>query len=773
MAVPPPIYDRLRAVLCRLRPVIRRLGDVVRSRPRPAVLPPIYDHLWAVLSRLRAVIRSRPRPFVLALVYVVGLAILLVVVAPIALIYRVVSDLPDSQELQTVGVMPRATTLVDMKGRHAFTIFQEQRLHVPLTQVSPELVRAVVAIEDQRFYEHGGFDVIRVLGAGWNNLLAGRAEQGGSTITQQLAKLACLSPDKTVRRKLQEVIVATRLERAFTKQQILELYLNKAYFGDGLYGAEAASLGYFGKHASELELSEAALIAGLVKSPAAYAPTASRERALARRNVVLRAMRDARMIDHPAYDRARRRALVLNDTLRREEAYGQYFKEDVRKQLVERFGWDQVYREGLKVETTLDLDMQKAAEAEVARALTEIERRLGRRASGGDGSEPLQAALVALDPRTGEVRALVGGRNFDRSRFDRVTQAERQPGSAFKPFVYAAALERGFTPATILRDLDQPVLATSGSWMPADAHVDADTLTMRAALRLSSNRAAVRMLEEVGLLATMEYADRFGLGPLPRVPSIALGSGEVTMLSLVSAYGAFANDGTLVPPTLLRRVTTGSGQVLYESQATPQSVIKPATAYLITSMLGEVIDAGTGAQVRRLGFDRPAAGKTGTTNDYRDAWFIGYTPSLVTGVWVGYDQPRTIMPGGYAAQLAVPLWTRFMMTVTRGTAADRFRAPASVTAARICPLSGKRATEACLREAPVYTEYFEQGTEPIDECVYHSLQNRAPLTFASATTLPGVPSTPEATAAAPASAPEPVAQAGQPSPQTQAQDSRV
>jgi penicillin-binding protein 1A len=707
-------------------------------------------------------IRRRPRLFLSALI-ALALGLSVAVAVSVGFVYRAVADLPDSQAVRTVGAMPRATTLVDAKGRHAFTIFQEQRLPVPLAEVSPQLIRALIATEDQRFYEHGGFDVIRVLGAGWNNVLAGRAEQGGSTITQQLARLAFLSPDKTFRRKLQEVVVATRLERAFSKDEILELYLNKAYFGDGLYGVEAASRGYFGKHAKDLQLAEAALIAGLVKSPSTYAPTVSPERALARRNLVLSVMLDAGVIDRPAYEEASARPLVVNDALRREEAYGQYFKEDVRKQLVDWFGWDRVYREGLTVETTLDLEMQKAAEAEVSRSLAEIEQRRGRRARQRAETDPLQAALVALDPRTGEVRALVGGRAFDQSRFDRVTQAQRQPGSAFKPFVYAAALEQGFTPATILRDLSEPVLTASGRWVPADGHVDSETLTMRAALRLSSNRAAVRMIEDVGVVPTVQYAERFGMHAMPRVPSVALGSGEVTMLSLVSAFGAFANEGRLVPPTLIRRVTAKSGHVLYQSEAAAQEVIKPATAYLITSMLEDVVNAGTGSGARRLGFKLPAAGKTGTTNDYRDAWFIGYTPNLVTGVWIGYDQPRTIVPDGYAAQLAVPLWTRFMMSATRGDSADRVRMPASVTAVKICPVSGKLATDACSRDrAAVYTEYFEQGTEPLEECTHHTLRSRVPLTLASAATAAAPRPGRSAIPARPSAAP--VVQASKPAP---------
>jgi penicillin-binding protein 1A len=694
----------------------------------------------------------------LAAVLTITLTIWVSVGAAIGLILTASTHLPDSLAVQTVGAMPHATTLVDVKGRHAFTIFQEQRLPVALNQISPHLVRAILAIEDQRFYRHGGFDVIRVLGAGWNNVLEGRAEQGGSTITQQLARLSLLTPAKTLRRKLQEVILATRLERVFSKDQILEMYLNKAYFGDGLYGVEAASLGYFGKHASEVDAAEAALLAGLVKAPSTYAPTISPVRAITRRNLVLRVMRDSDALDATAYEQARNQSLRLDDTLRREEAYGQYFKEEVRKELVERFGWDRVYQGGLKVETTLDLDMQKAAEAEVARALADIEQRRGPRARQRSAEDPLQAALVALDPRTGEVRALVGGRDFEASRFNRVTQAKRQPGSAFKPFVYAAALEEGYTPATVLRGLAEPVITPAGAWIPEDGHVDEDALPMRAALRVSSNRAAVQMLEDVGVETVVRYADRFGMGAMPPVPSLALGSGELTMLSLVSAFGVFANAGTLVPPTLIRRVTDSAGEVLYEPTPEPEAVVSPTTAYLVTSMLEDVIDAGTGAQARQLGFRLPAAGKTGTTNDYRDAWFIGYTPQLLAGVWVGHDRPRTIVQRGYAAQLAVPLWTRFMIAATRGNASDRFSAPATVTSATICPISGRLATDACRRaHAAVYTEYFERGTEPIDSCPYHILHSRSPLTLAATTIAPVRPSAPAPSVAA--SAPAAVAAA--------------
>jgi penicillin-binding protein 1A len=638
-------------------------------------------------------------------------------------VYSVFDGLPDAAAVRAAGSMNRATTIVDVKGRHAFTIFKEQRLHVPLSRVSPNLVRAIIAIEDQRFYEHGGIDVVRIVGAAVNNLMKWRADQGASTITQQVARLTFLKPDKIIRRKLQEAILAVRLERTFSKDEILELYVNKAYFGDGLHGVEAASLGYFGKHASDLDVAEAALIAGLVKSPSAYALQADAARATARRNVVLGAMRDAGVIDERTFATAVRRPVQLNDTLRSEEAYGQYFKEEVRQQLVELLGWDRVYREGLKVETTLDLDMQKAADAEVARALADIEKlQARRRRLPAQTKDPLQAALVALDPATGEVRAMVGGRNFVESHFNRATQSRRQPGSAFKPFVYAAALEAGFTPATLISGLSEPIMAFEGAWLPSDEHVEGDAITMRAALRASSNRAAVQMLQTIGVREAVKYAQQLGLGAMPQVPSLALGSGEVTLLALTSGFGAFANEGELATPQLIKRVTSSEGDVLYESSVATTPAVSPTTAFLITSMLQDVVNSGTAAQVRGMGFRLPAAGKTGTTSDYHDAWFVGYTPKLVTGVWVGHDQPRTIVAGGYAAQIAVPLWTRFMMTATEHDRPERFRAPSSVVGVEIDRVTGRRATEACRRAGHVVVEYFAKGTEPIGMCSLHGVQ---------------------------------------------------
>jgi len=688
-------------------------------------------------NRLAPVIRRHPRIFTTTVV-VACVLMWSVAIGALWIAHDVFTGLPDAAAIRNVGTMAQATLLVDRQGKPAFTIFREQRIDVPLSRISPHLVRALVAVEDQRFYEHGGIDFVRVAGAAVINLRQGRAAQGGSTITQQLARQSFLTTDKTFRRKLKEVIVAARLEHQFTKPQILELYLNKVYFGDGLYGVEAASLGYFGKHAAELTVDEAALLAGLVKSPSSYAPTVSIERARTRRNVVLQQMREAGAIDVATYRAATARPVVLKDALRREESFGLYFKEEVRKQLVDRFGWDRVYQGGLKVFTTIDPELQKAAEAEVSRAIAEIEkRRRGKKTA--DDEPPLQAALVALDPHTGEVRAMVGGRDFEQSSFNRATQARRQAGSAFKPFVYAAAIEAGYSPGSLLANLNDPVLTSEGLWMPEDEHGDSEEMTMRTALRTSSNRAAVRMLEDVGIPEAVRYAKLLGVGSVPSVPSMALGSGEVTLLSMTAAYGTFDNGGILPLPLLIQRVETADGQVLYEAKPKAERVIKDSTAFLMTTMMADVIDSGTAWNARREGFTLPAAGKTGTTNDYHDAWFVGYTPKLVAGVWVGFDQPQTIMRGGYAAELAVPLWARFMKTATKRDRPEAFTAPSTVTTATICRLSGKLATPGChdavyqdeagelVRGSLDYTEYFAVGTEPVEYCPIHSTPGQTVL----------------------------------------------
>jgi penicillin-binding protein 1A len=695
--VPKPLYQQrleqlqqvLRQVHRRFEPVLRRL-EPVQQRLEPVLL-------WS---------REHKRPLLAA-----GVGLLLGLVVAV---WALFASLPGREELRALGEMPQATTLYDVRNRPVFTIFREYRVEVPLAQVSPHLRKAIVAFEDQRFERHQGIDARRIIGAALADLRVWRAEQGASTITQQLARQSFLTREKKLWRKVREIALAIRIEAMYSKDEILELYLNKVYFGDGLYGAEAAARGYFGKSAADLDLAEAALLTGLVNAPSVNAPTISLSRALARRGMVLKAMFDQEIITKEAYDRASAEKVVLADVLRREEPHGQFFKEEVRQQLVKRFGWERLSEGGLRVYTTIDPDMQRAAEATIAEWLEQLETRRARRKL--QASDPLEAALVSMDPATGEVRAMVGGRDFKSSRFNRTTQALRQPGSAFKPFVYAAALESGYTPASLVTNLDEPIQTLQGAWIPEDEHSTASAMTVRSALRTSSNRAAVRMLEQVGIARTVDQARKLGMGSVPSVPSLALGSGEVTLMAMTSAYSAFADAGRLHQPVLIRRVEDADGTVLFQANTQGEQVISPQTAFLMTSMLSDVVNFGTAYKAREEGFKLPAAGKTGTTNDYVDAWFVGYTPHLATVVWNGFDKPRTIIGGGFAGEVAVPMWARFMKTATANDKPDAFTVPEGLSPVNVCRLSGQLPSPACDR---VITEYFVRGTAPTMMCQQH------------------------------------------------------
>jgi penicillin-binding protein 1A len=651
--------------------------------------------------------------------------------------------LPNDAAIRRIEEMAQATSVFDRSDALAFTIFREQRIEVPLSQVSRNVQLAILSVEDRRFFEHSGFDLVRILSSVWANIRELRLAQGGSTITQQLARQSFLTPQKTIRRKFQELIVARRIERAYTKQQILELYLNKIYFGDGLHGIEAASRGYFDKHAADLTIAEAALLAGLVKSPSNYAPTAHLDRAKARRGVVLDSMLEMGVITKAEWDEARTSPIALHDGFHDPGLSGQYFKEQVRQELVERFGVDQAYASGLRVFTTIDVEMQKAAEAAIATSLTALEEEraaaAARRkrpkpaeASTTEPPPPLQAALIALDPANGHVLAIVGGRDFEESSFNRATSARRQPGSAFKPFVYAAALEAGYSPATVLDRLNEPIETKEGEWSPEDEHLETTTISLRDALRTSSNRAAVRLMTNVGIDATVQLASQVGMKDVPRVPSLALGSGEVTLDALTAGYATFANGGRRPTPRFIRRIEDRDGRVIFTMEDEVQRVVSDKTAFLMASMLAGVIDGGTASRARTLGFTLAAGGKTGTTTEYKDAWFVGFTPSLVAGVWVGFDEPQTIMPNGYASDVAVPAWSRFMKAATEGNPSRWFSAPKGVTMLAVCRLSGKLATGGCdhvpivaadgavVERSMVYKEYFAAGTEPVDSCSLHA-----------------------------------------------------
>ena len=673
----------------------------------------------------------------------------------IVLAISVSVSLPDAGEIRQAAEADHVTTIFDAYDRPLLTVEKEERIDVPLGAVSPDLVHAVIAVEDERFYSHPGFDTARIVGAALADLRHGARSQGASTITQQLARKMFLDDRKTWWRKGRELALALRIEHELTKDRILELYLNTVYFGHGYYGVEAASRGYFGASARALSLDQAALLAGLIQAPSAYNPQVHPERAKARRTVVLSRMVEAGYLQPGDAKRVDAAPIRLHRPAP-PDAFAQYFKSYIVHVLVDRFGEDRVFDNGLRVFTTIDPGVQRDAERLLDDGLDRIERRPGyrhpryadagvKRAAGGpagDATPYLQGALVALDPADGAIRALVGGRDFNESSFDRATQARRQAGSAFKPFVYAAALESGYTPATLLTDLDTSTAPGTG-WMPEEAHEStADTMTLQVALRSSSNRAAVRLLSDVGLPRAVDYVRRFGFQSAPAVPSLVLGTADVSVLSMATGYAAFANRGRMPPPMAVRRVESRTGELLFQDVSTSKPVISEQTAFIMAQMLADTIDTGTGYRVRQEGFSLPAGGKTGTTDDFHDAWFIGFTPSLVTAVWVGLDQPDTIVANGFGGDLAAPIWARFMraaaprLATGRDHAADRrprwIPQPPGVTAAQVCRISGQLAGPGCshvevtdengetTEKSMVATEYFRVGTAPTEVCTLHA-----------------------------------------------------
>ena len=635
-----------------------------------------------------------------------------------------------SQDME-LDSAPQASLVFDRNNHLIFSFAAEDRTSVSLDQVSKPMVSAVLAAEDHNFFRHFGVDLVGVARAAFVNLKQGGVKEGGSTITQQLVRAVALTRDRTLERKIREALLALRVERRFQKAKILEAYLNDIYFGDGHYGVETAARGYFGKSASDLAPAEAALLAGVIRCPSTCSPRVAPALATHRRDTVLAEMHQERTLTDQEYATAVAAPITLVADRRDlnmaappaavaasgDQAEAFYFIETVRRQVLSQFGEVALLRGGLRIHTTIDMAMQKAAEDAMAARFRQI--------NPGGG---LEGALVAIDPRNGEVLAMVGGRNFRQSPFNRVTQAKRQPGSAFKPLLFAAAIEQGYAPGSLLTDLDKPINTAQGDWLPSGEH-EADRYTLRQALTVSSNRAAVHLMQLIGTSTTQTYARRLGItSPLPDVPSLAIGTADVSLVDLTSAYGAFANDGMLAPHTLITQIEDRTGQSIWDNADSqrPYRAVRPGTAFLMSSMLADVINRGTGTRARAEGFKLPAAGKTGTTDDYGDAWFIGYTPHLVAGVWFGYDEHQKIMDRGFAATVAVPAWARFMMKATAGQKPDWFQEPADVEKVSICRASGRRATESCKLVATadgspnVYDDYYLEGTAPYENCQGHA-----------------------------------------------------
>lgn len=666
-----------------------------------------------------------------------------------------------------------ATQIYDSRNDLMATACVENRYPVLLEEVSPWVINGFIATEDRSFYEHSGISLRGIIRAAWVNTTTG-SRQGASTITQQLSRGLFLVPDQTIQRKIQEAFIAMEIERQFEKNEILEMYLNQIYFGSGAYGIEAAARTYFGGTTSaELSLAQSAMLVRMVKNPSGFNPLRNPDRCLHQRNIALRVMASEGYITSDQAEDAISTSLTVNIHRPEVEQEWSYFSEYIRKYLVNRYGWSAVYEQGLRVHTTLDPDMQILAEQALDSVLTSMEpvwdsasgefMNTGERLrfessyahwqavqdSTSGAPDYIQGAIVAVDPQTGFVKAMVGGRDFRDSEFNRAVQARRQPGSAFKPFVYAEAIEQGWSPGSTI--LDQPVVVelSPGSWRPRNYdHTFHGMVTLRTALARSFNVSAVRLGMAVGVEAVAARARAMGIvSRIPVVNSLPLGSCMVNPLEMAQAYIPFATGGIARDAVAILRVEDRYGNVL-EDNETPSAgrrVLSETGAYLISSILRSVLREGTGTGSRWYWggpySGRQAGGKTGTTSDYADAWFVGFTPDLVTSVWVGYDNHIVRMRlqnnrGQSGSSIALPIWTRFMKNVFRDNPVDgtlSFPGPSenTVETAVICTITGKLALEYCGENTR--EEEFWKGTAPQYYCTLHDISGGA---FLPDTTLP-------------------------------------
>ena len=611
--------------------------------------------------------------------------------------------------------------ILDREGEMLGRMTPIRRANVPLEQVPGHVRDAFIAVEDRRFYNHHGLDWRGIARASVRNTVALGVREGYSTITMQVVRntfIAGRFRQRSLGRKMMEMRFSRLLENSLTKDQILELYLNVIYLGNGVYGVEGASRDLFGKSVREVTLAEGAMLAALPKAPSVYTPRRDPRRARARRDLVLSLMvREGYISDARAKSAAKQALRIAESEWERyasDEPSALSAVRTVVDSIVRSLGLEQT---DVIVHTTLDATAQKAADRAVTRRAATIQRESN--AYNGKKVGDVQGAMVAIDVQTGEIRALVGSSRYERGGFNRALSARRQPGSAFKPFVYAAAIATGLTPATMVDDEPIEVRDAGRVWIPANyGHEYGGRMTFRTALMQSSNVAAVRVSRAVGERRVVEAARRNGItSPLQPVPAIALGAVEVTPVELVAAYAPFANGGYRVEPYLVRRIESVNGELLWSTQSTRMSVLDPRDAFQITSMLRSVVDEGTGTAVRAGGVYGPVAGKTGTTNDGADVWFVGYTPTLAAGFWFGYDQRRSISGNANGGRHAAPAWADFYRSGWKEDEnSSGWRAPPGMTRELIDVETGMLAQEWC----PVTRdEWFKSGSEPTEYCEEH------------------------------------------------------
>ncbi len=687
-----------------------------------------------------------PRTLVLRAVYLMAAAAAVAVLCASLMMRKILSDIPSVDKLDEYT--PSLTTYVyDINNQVIAEFSVEKRAILPLSSIPIDMQNAVIAMEDKDFFKHWGVSPKGIARALLRDLMHTRAAQGGSTITQQLSRGIFLRPEKTFSRKIKEIFLSLQIESNFSKPEILQLYLNQIYFGSGVYGVQSAAKLYFGKDVPEMNLAECALLAGIIPSPERFSPFYSPEKARLRRYLVLQRMFEERYITKKEMEEANKAPIpVERSTLL--SGHASYFVEYIRQQLQPRYGVDQLLKGGLKIYTTLDLSMQIPAEDIMEKYLVKYDSDSvkSRKAAGTDevnvSSGNLQGAFVILDVKTGGIRAMIGGRNYRDSKFNRVTQAARQAGSTFKPFVWMSALQNGYTPATIVDDSPmayyydgkdwrllegatdqysisvaiQPFVGNKDFkiWVPSDFDDKfLGSITMRRALELSRNLASIYLVTRVGPTQVVDVAHKAGIKRnLEAVPSIGLGTSLVSPIEMVSAFSTFGNGGIHVEPFSVLKVADNQGKILQEYVPEELETFTPQTSYLLVNMMKGVVQRGTGAYASRL--KRPIAGKTGTSQDSKDMWFIGMTPDLAAGAWMGYDDMTSLpMKDWTGGSTVLHWWTEIMDTVLKDQPIRDFPVPDGIVFVTIDPDTGKLALPTCKKKL---LEAFAKGTEPTVFC---------------------------------------------------------
>jgi penicillin-binding protein 1A len=668
-------------------------------------------------------------------------------------LYRMYKTLPTLDQLENIEP-PLSSKVIGKNGILVYEFSIERRSWVPLKQIPQNLVNAVIAIEDRKFFDHWGVDVKRILGAVVINMVRGHYAQGGSTLTQQLARNVYLSSRTSMIRKIREAMTAVQIETYYTKREILELYLNQVYFGAGVYGVESAAHYYFNKPVSKLDLNECSVLAGIIQLPERYRPDKkdNNRRITIRRSKVLQAMEKMSFIDKKTAEALSNSPIPCNpetDISKR----APYFVEYIRQYCEQKYGDDMLYNGGLTIYTTVDVEAQDSIEHGLKEQLAGLQTRMNSYFldkslfhklhkiprdffmahfdSLYDAYKPecdllpdslkrriVQTAIAAIDVKTGGILAMVGGRDFIESKFNRAIQAVRQPGSAFKPFVYTAAIDHGFTPASIIMDQPITLMTPQGEWHPENYEGTFEgPVTLRYALNHSLNMVAIQTLLQISADTVVDYARRMGLRQhLEAVPSLAIGSCEVIPMELLSAYSIFPNNGVRAEPYFVNRIVDRNGRILETHEHAETQVLSPQTSFIMCDLLSSVVRNGTGAAIPGLGFSRPSAGKTGTSNDYSDAWFVGFTPQIACCVWVGMDERRSLGYGLTGAQAAIPIYAKAMIALHKKLPVEYFQKPDSgVVSLRICGESHLIANSSCPN---VYNEVFLTKTVP-DPCDLH------------------------------------------------------